>query len=57
MDMDNDTDNWYAIRTHKDFEARRVLEEYCADVFLPTEDVKVPSTGRTAHSKNPVFVG
>lgn len=45
--MDNDIDNWYAIRTHKDFEARRVLEEYCADVFLPTEDVKVPSTGRT----------
>ncbi len=45
--MNKDINNWYAIRTHKDFEARRVLSEYCDDVFLPTEEVKIPSTGRT----------
>lgn len=45
--MNNDINNWYAIRTHKDFEARDVLSGYCDDVFLPTEEVKIPSTGKT----------
>lgn len=45
--MNKDINNWYAIRTHKDFDALRVLSEYCDDVFLPTEEVKIPSTGRT----------
>lgn len=45
--MNDNTTNWYAIRTRRDFRAETVLGAECEEVFFPKEEVRQPSGKKT----------